>query len=228
MPEATPEATQTLPKESADKHLEALTSEMPGIVPEAVEAANEADQRSEAAASVVDKWGRPFDPAQHAAGPDGKPIFTATGRFTKVKLPKDRGPASRVNVPDRAAIAQDQNRRAAATVCATMFIQTGMAVFGDEWAPEKSKEFDEQIYLVDATDEYFKMVGVADLPPWAVIIVAYGSYGLKRMARPRTKTIIQRMGGALKNLFGNIGNRLRGIKPTKKTPPTDETPKAGA
>jgi hypothetical protein len=190
-----------LPLINADKELAKLTEEMPRVEAEAVAAAQD-KEKIEAAPLLtekLDKVGRRFDVGLHIINLDGTPRITEDG-FLMTK----RGRKSKVILPDRVkpetqAAGQVQvneaiNRRYTAIVAASMFIQTGVAIFGDEWQPEKSKETDEKENLINATDDYFKVVGFKQLPPWAGLAVAYASYGFRRFNRPVTKTKLQTLG----------------------------------
>jgi hypothetical protein len=107
-----------------------------------------------------------------------------------IKKPNDPTAAG-VNLPDVNAQQMIAKRRAAAQVTAGTFIQVGMAVFGDEWKPDVSREFNEVEFLTQATDDYYAATGFKELPPWAALAVAYGSYAVKRLNRPVTQSKIK-------------------------------------
>ena len=211
-----------LPVKNAEKHLTEIVNDMPEVVPEAVDAGKEAlaaQQKQDApagnnghdTAGLVDRYGRAFDANLHVVDETTKkPKLTSEGKL-RVKANRSplkfsgqgtetKGGPGPLNQPTANAPQIDQaamKRRMAATVTATMFIQSGVAIFGDEWQPEKSREYNEQDGLIEATDEYFKVAGIVDMPPWLVLVVAYGSYGLKRMSKPRTQTVMAKMREAI-------------------------------
>lgn len=193
-----------------DKNLNDLVSDMPQVVPDAVQAAQEAEKSE--AEQIKDSKGDIFDPAIHAVGEDGKPKLTPKkGQFAKIRLPKDKPvPSGMVSGPTPQAITA--NQRATAIVISGVFIQTGCVIFGDEWQPEKTQKYDEKAYLIESTEEYLRVSGMETLPPWLLLVVAYGSYGLKRFTRPQTKTVLQKMGDWFNGIVGRIYNRLKGRK----------------
>jgi len=220
-----------LPLTDDEPKLEQIAGEMPHVEEEAVAAAQEKENITQAPPVIdkVDRLGRKFDPVIHSINPDGTPRITVDGflaqkRGNKAKIIMPERQATGQSVaPDAAALKEAVNRRYTAEVAAGLYIQTGVAIFGDEWQPEKSKEMDERQNLVNATDDYFKMVGFTELPPWAGLAVAYGSYGLRRFNRPVTKTKLQKAGDWCRNKIVKFYNWRLSRK--KKKPATVEPDK---
>lgn len=192
---------------SGDKALEELASDMPEVVPDAVEAAEqkEADiQKS--SGGVVDNKGRAFDSSLHATGADGRPLLTPTGRFKRINLPKER---TGLIMPEREQPV-DQSYKVVAKTVVGIFIQCGYAVVGDEWLPEKSKEMDEEGNLVAVTEVYCASIGLKDLPPGLVCATAFCAYGLRRFTRPKTKSVVEKLTSGVKNFFVSMWLKFRG------------------
>jgi len=177
------------------KQLNDLASVMPDVVPEAVQAAADKDSAIEHEKAVTtDKKGKGFDSAIHAVDKDGRPILTPTGRFSKIRLPKEKG----LNIPTQESLAPDLQYKAVAQTLVSLFIQSGFALVGDEWLPEKSKDMNEEANLVTVTESYCQSKGFSDLPAGVVVCVAFLAYGLRRVTRPRTKTMFQKFGELVK------------------------------
>jgi len=189
------------PLVDAAPHIEALTGDMPQVVPEAVQAQAETISKETAQAAtnadlgLVDRYGRAFNPDLHATTPDGKPVTTRDGNISlkrgakqKLNLPGDK-PGDVAPAPGIDQMAA--KRRATAQVCAGTFIQTSIVIFGDEWRPEITKDFNEVEFLTQATDDYMKIAGFKEMPPWMGLAVAYGSYITKRLNKPQTQAKIK-------------------------------------
>lgn len=215
-----------LPTINAESQLSNLVSEMPEVVPEAVQSAQEEIQQSQNPqySHLTDRYGRTFDSNIHLVDEQGKPKLT---RDNNIRIRQGRKPSNKLNIPaeqQQQYIDEQRNRRYFAEVTANIFIQSGVAVFGDEWQPEKTKEFDEQNNLVNVTDDYYKVTGIKEPPPWAVLLIAYGSYGLRRFSRPKTKTTLQKFGGWCKQTTGKF---FTWIKRNKKKGEKNARPNSG-
>jgi len=224
--EKPPEEAGALPVINPDTELDKLSEDMPRVEEEAIKAAQDkaaiapGELPPAGISDALDKLGRRFDPAIHSIYPDGKPRLTVDGylmqkRGNKAKIIyPDKTAGAGINLPgiDQEAI----NRRYTAEVSAGLFIQTGVVFFGDEWQPDKSKDFDERLNLVNATDDYFKIVGFKQLPPWAGLAMAYSSYAFRRINKPVTKTKIQSFGQRLKDKIALWWINRKNKKPAKK------------
>ncbi len=194
---------------NVDKDLDDLVADMPQVVPDAVEAglAKEAQETEEKL--FADKKGRTFDPNVHASGPDGKPVYTPTGRFKmKLRLPQ----SGKVNLPDEKTNSVPGEYRLVAQTIVSSFIQVGYAFVGDEWLPEKSKEIDEEANLVSATETYCASTGFRDLPPGLVVAVAFIGYGIKRFGKPKTKSLVDKATSWVKTKATNFWLWITGQK----------------
>lgn len=187
-----PKEKSDVPVVDASKELEGMAGNMPEPVADAINAAHEKEKSiQQENQNFKDNKGRPFDPNSHAVDKDGRPILTSTGRFKKVA--RAGGPS--INIPTNEPV-QDSVSADSKTVAITvvgMFIQTGYAFVGDEWLPEKSKEFDEEKNLVNVTAKYCDSIGLRDLPPGLVCATAFIAYGLRRVTRPKTKSVVQKL-----------------------------------
>lgn len=192
-------------KPVTEADLSEVAADMPQAIPDAIEAAKNKDAQE--AGQVKDPKGRVFDPSIHQAGPDGQPLLTPTGRFRmKMRLPKTGG----INMPEMALPGQDYSLVAKTLV--GLFIQTGYALVGDEWLPEKSKDMDEQANLEAATAAYCASTGFKDLPPGLVVAVAFVGYGLRRFGKPRTRSLIEKATAWAMNSLSNFWLWITGKK----------------
>lgn len=195
--------------EQSDKELENIVDDMPEVNPEAVNASQ--DEQSPVSQQtknigITDRYNRAFNPEIHGTDPQGNPLLTRDGNLRIVKRKAGGG----INIPQngQAGLApqfQDAQlsakRRYSAEMVANIFIQTTVGLFGEEWKPEKSSTMDEKEFLVTSTDDYFKDAGFVEPPAWAVLIVAYGTYSLKRFNQPRTRTVFQKIKEGLGKKF---------------------------
>lgn len=174
--------------------LQKVVNEMPEVVSDAVDAAEAKEQAiKKEQENIVDRKGRAFDPNLHASDPQtGKPLLTPTGRFKSLPKANTAG----VNIPQSISAAQSATgqTKVVAQTLVGIFIQSGYGLFGDDWLPEKSKEFDEQQNLEKVTEVYCDNIGLTDLPPGLVLITAFAAYGLRRVNRPRVKSVREKVG----------------------------------
>jgi hypothetical protein len=196
------------------KELHKLT-EMPEVVDDAVNASQKDETTSEAAGErFVDNKGREFDPSIHKTDENGKPVYTPTGRFRKITIPNKR----QTITPDQAAGLSPTGDvggeyKLVARTLVGIFVQTGYAIVGEEWLPEKTKGMDEQANLEQVTESYCRSIEMQDLPPGVVVAVAYIGYGLRRFTKPKTKTVVQKVGASIKGFFGKLWRRKNNARP---------------
>lgn len=143
---------------------------------------------------IIDRAG--FDPAVHAANPDGTPKLRGDGSFAKkrgrkpgagsVNSPVQPGAGIIAQTPDsRGTIT---NEEAARQVCNAM-VGVAVAVIGPEWAPVDKAEAKG---LETAFKNYFDAKGQINLPPEIGLALAVGAYGLSRMGHESTQTFVAR------------------------------------
>lgn len=205
--EETPtENNEILDVNKADNLLSEMVNDMPEVNDEAIQSAQEEIKQQKENPSLIyrDRYGRNFDPNIHGTGADGKPLLTRDGNLRVVRRKAKGG----INIPQQTQDFQnvqlDAKRRVSAEMLANMYIQGGISLFGDDWKPEKQAGYDEREFLVQATDDYFKEAGFVEPPAWAVIIMAYGMYGIKRLSKPRVKTTFQRAVEGTKKLITKL------------------------
>jgi len=191
------------------------------VVPEAVEKARESAAAPKE--ELTDDEGNKFNPEIHLADAGGKPIINSRGYITK-KRGRKKGctPNQKLHLPDgkAATLAQEAEqatvkRQQAAYISGVGFINIGVLIFGEEWLPEKAP-VDETGMIVQAFDDYYKVKGVADIPPGIALVIALGGYGIKRFAKPVTKTKLQLIAGSVIERVKGFFNRIRGKKGTVK------------
>lgn len=201
MVEKASEDISKIENSDGNAEIEVVTSEMPQVVHDAVNAAQEKEESIEKEnIAAVDKKGRAFDPAIHATDSNGKPLYTPTGRFRTLRRPAG------LNSPTQTARVDtsDQNAKATAIVAVTGGNQCLMMMFGEEWAFEKSKDMDEKEYLTQLTYEYFKAKGVVDIPPGVMLCIGLSMYAAKRITKPTTARIVGGFVGKVKNAVGKL------------------------
>lgn len=146
-----------------------------------------------------DKTREEFDPSIHVATKDGLPVMNRDGSFRKKpgrKNPSISGHAEpRINIPE--APQPDQSEMAA-KACAALYVQSGMTLFGMEWAPENKEEFQG---LEFAFKSYFDAKGAIDIPPGIALALAMSSYAAKRFQQPTTQSRIAYAWGWLRGRF---------------------------
>lgn len=182
---------------------------MPEVQDHAVAAARERAAEAQEAQSapsaagqpvkgITDERGRPFDPAIHETGPDGKGIIGSRTGFLRMR----RGGASKggaapsrskvsiasksvesaANTLDAARNADMLKEKIASTaaVSTEMVLMLGQAVGGEEFAPEAG----EKDGMTAAFVNYYTIRGVVDLPPEVMLGVCIFGYVGKRWNRP--------------------------------------------
>lgn len=138
---------------------------------------------------IKDVDGNVFNPDMHASDKAGNPSYTQTGRFKKK-------PGRKVNAPEKAGAVNNApavGSFEAACAATGIFVQTGVALFGDEWQPEELPHANEEAIMCGAFTKYFEAKGVSDIPPGAALAIALVSYSARRFSKPKTKTQLAKM-----------------------------------
>lgn len=117
-----------------------------------------------------------FNPEIHSTDKDGSPSVTSTGKYRMKKGRKD------TTIDD-----EQKSRQTAAVASTNLFISIGVALFGDEWQPVTTSEFNEHLHLITAFDNYYASAGIISIPPSIALIVATGTYAIVRIPKPTTK-----------------------------------------
>lgn len=146
-----------------------------------------------------------FDPATHATDQWGQPILNKDGTYRRKRGRKKGSRNSATDSPAQETssiplISTDE----AAKQSANLFINTGVLVFGDEWAPESKEEAGA---LKNAFKNYYDAKGVPNIPPEYGLAFALGAYSLNRLTKDNTRTKLQRAGLFLKEKFGRFFRR---------------------
>jgi len=161
---------------------------------------------------MTDRKGRDFDPALHEVDSSGNPRINARDGYISIKPGRHghgknnrsvvdgsddfkRGGVHSGNVSRGASASDDVRsdndevqRLNAARVSAAVFVNTGVVVFGNEWLPKVENGVDENLNLVKAFDDYYRVKGVADIPPGAALVLALLGYGASRLQLPQTRS----------------------------------------
>jgi len=199
-----------------NKELDAMVADMPEVVEDAVQAA-EAKEAAKVQENqqTFDKKGRPFDPSRHATDKDGRAVLTPTGQFKKLTLPKAQPGAGSGTVAQPGVdggAAQMAEIKACACMWADLFINFGISMFGDEWKPEITKGYNEREYLIAVNEAFMLENGVVKVPGWMAMLLAYGTYTVKRLNQPRTRTFFQGVVLKVRGFVFNAWNWLQGRK----------------
>lgn len=134
---------------------------------------------------ITNRHGERFDPSIHVTNEDGSPKLTKHGRFRHRPGRKSGSSSTDNDAPER-----DPNLTLAAETAATLYIQSGVLLFGHEWLPNPEKMEREQ--LVAAFEAYFEAKGVIDIPPGVALAIALFGYAAPRLYMPETQTRLQR------------------------------------
>jgi hypothetical protein len=160
------------------------------VSPEAEQqAAEKAAEFQKGEAPILDNQGQKFNSHIHAVDSDGNPRFTKSGRFMK----KRGGAAQKLNLPKSEEQKREETQAQigtyeAACAATAIYIQTGVALFGDEWQPEQLPHASEEEVLIHSFDRYFQAKGVYDIPPGFALAIGLGSYAARRLSKPKTRT----------------------------------------
>ena len=168
-----------------------------------------------------DSDGIVFDPEIHATDKDGNPSVTKTGKYRKKKgvssiATKERKVEDVVNT--QAGTLQ------AAGAATAVFVNTGVAVFGDEWYPEDIPNFgSERDMLNKAFYDYMESKNISDFPAGVALSIALVNYAGKRFTKPKTRNRLAEFKGALakkivtwKERAKNASYFSNGKKPKRK------------
>lgn len=199
-------------QKKADHAIDEMTNALPEVNQDAVDnAQNETHQQAtDKFSGLFDRNGNPFDPDLHSVDENGHPALTKAGKL-KIKSRGAGARRSKLNIPQQESAELQKeaaSRRYTAEFLASTFIQITSGLMGEEWLPEK-EPVDEKKHLVDSTDEYFKHVGFVEPPPFAVFLIAYGLYSSKRLAKPKTKTILGHVKGKIAGWWKKITKKGR-------------------
>ena len=201
----------------------------------AVEEGTEA--RDEDYSGVTDKYGRPFDPSLHVADATGGPVLNKgkrLGGFVKIR-PSTKKPLpvkSKVVRPKKRVLPKQEEVEEAGAppplppptlpapmagaLVAGLTFQIGQVVFGDEGAPMRDGQLNEEEFMTNAYTRYFEATGAgANVSPGYLILIALGYYSARRLTMPKPR---KRVGAALAGL-GRAGTwlleRIRGGRARK-------------
>jgi len=167
--------------------IEKEASELVDKMPEPQEHAIRAEEQARPATfSIVDRLGRPFDPAVHVTKPDGTPEVNVDGTIRQKRGRGARRPESRMGVPARPL----SSPQAAGTAIAEGIFSIGQLVGGEEWRPVLSAEhgIDERGSMRDAWVAYCEQKEITDVPPGVAVSLCVIGYIIPRFAMPKTKT----------------------------------------
>lgn len=174
---------------------------------------------------VTDKHGQPFNPEIHESDSEGRPVINKKDGFLKLKPGRHKNPDRQYSgaSPKAAASPSSQveidevltQRRYAAEISSSLFINTGVMVFGQEWLPRKSDQIDEHRDVTGYFEKYFEVKGISDIPPGLALALGLIGYGAVRLHLPETRSRMQIIVDALKVKMFKAWNWIKKIR-TKK------------
>lgn len=195
-------------KESKATGVEQIANELVNEQPEVSAFVDEQEEKPEPDqgpdhSNLTDKYGRAFDPEIHVTNDDGSPrINKGDGHVTIKKWIKRPVTASKVKKPRPKSEKPEPKPEPkpfmppgiAGKVAADITFTIGVAVGGREWAPMKNDEMgvDELSFMQDAYANYFEAMGITDVPPGWVLVIALSSYVAPRLVLPKTQTRFSR------------------------------------
>lgn len=144
-----------------------------------------------------------FDPEVHVADQWGEPVLNKDGSYRKKRGRKKGSRNSDSDSTDENTVPVI-NVDEAAKQSANLFINAGVLIFGDDWAPESK---DEAGALKNAFKNYYDAKGVPEIPPEYGLAFALGAYSLNRITKDQTRTKLQKVGIFLKEKFGRFFRR---------------------
>ena len=133
---------------------------------------------------ITNTHGEKFDPTLHVTNADGSPRLTKHGKFRL--RPGRRASLNRPDEPPQ----KDESLTLAAETAASIYINSGIVIFGPEWLPDAAKMEREQ--LVSAFEAYFEAKGITDIPPGVALTIALFGYAAPRLYMPETQSRISR------------------------------------
>jgi hypothetical protein len=188
-----------------------LATDVLGAMPEASEAAIEAEERREAEviSELRDKHGRSFNPDLHVVDAAGNPVVNKVGGLLKIRPDlafRDPEVRARANAARRKTVLPGAPVTAAGGVprterdfkplaIVTVETLTGLAsmLLGEDWKPEIRDGVDERVELVKAWEAYYRAKGVSELPPEAMLALTMGGYVLPRLQRESMKAKLAKL-----------------------------------
>lgn len=222
------------PVKMFDDMLTGLAPEMPDVQSHAVEAAKERlaeQQKVEGQAhptgspekGKTDDRGRSFDPVIHEhddgtprinsrgfikcrRGGAAKPGFQSAPNQSRAADPKAQ-PAGATKTPQAEML--DAKIQATANTSAALVVTLGTLIGGEEFKPENG----EMEMLATSFQNYYRIRGVAELPPEVMLAVAIGGYVAPRWYKPIFAAKRARWWEWIKSKTGG------GAKPRAATPP---------
>lgn len=162
-----------------------------------------------------------FDPAIHAANPDGTPRLRTNGSYA-LKRGRKSGAQMPTGNPDTGADADDATATtgaapAAVNAAASAVSNKQTAVFlvdtvtgilsraiGPEWAAEK----DEKKGLANATEQYLVAKGGLQISPEMGLLLALSAYAVPRLAVQNTQSKLSRFMGWCGDRIAVVRSRL--------------------
>ena len=202
-----------------------FATSMPQVQDHAIQKAN--DDAVALANGPTDRAGARFDPAIHAAGPDGKGILTVRGTWSVKRGRKastgnvaNAQPSSTLATPnkpvDAKKAADDAASRNAGIAAAGMFIVAMRAVGGEEFTPvvDEKTGHNEPAMLQGAFADYFAATGKKDIPPGAALSFAILAYIAPRLFMPQTKARLSTFKSKIVQWWVNRKLRKQGLTAT--------------
>lgn len=208
-----------------------LINNMPDVQPHAVEAEKaEREQIEREYSTLVDKYGRSFDPSIHTTDSDGRPKISGRNGKLCIKPGKGGGQSRpgtpgvttnepKVKTPELVNPAYMEAARATVDTVEAL----GMMIGGDEWRyiHDPDKGIDQRTAGYSVWSRYYEEKGIEDVPPGLAILMWSLAYALPNLVKPKTKSRLEKVKDWIKiKLFDrsikrDTANRDQGDKPQK-------------
>jgi hypothetical protein len=169
-------------------------------------------------APIKDAKHRVFDPAIHAANPDGSPRYNKNGLFIFRGVGR-KGSAAKDEKEDYGA----DNYDAQAENFLRLYYGGMSTVFDDDgWQPENEAEHE---FLKQPAARVMREMQMPQMPAKLEFAVAFAAFNIKRSQRPKTKEKLILLWLRVRSWFGKKKPDLPPVEDGKKQM-DDSTPKA--
>ena len=152
--------------------------------------------------ALLDSAGTVFDPKVHSTKRDGSPSYTKSGRFRKMRTPKQ---SANDETPE------DRRYRTAAegTVAAIELLATMVGGEAFAYIKDKKAGIDEKASGIDAFAAWYESRGIEDFPPGIVVAIWAITYCAPRFAHQPVRDRFRKIGSKAVRGISRIFKGLR-------------------
>ena len=163
---------------------------------------------------ITDINGEIFDISLHCTMPDGSPRKNRDGSFRKRKQSANNEQIEPAILPTLALAEYTVNSIEGISV----------SMFGDEWYMQKNDKENEKANIINAFAVYFASKGVVDLPPGVMLTLVLGTYAIRRIPQPVTKSKLQIIKDKIKSKLSFFTFRKKKSKQSEQKEPQKVNP----